>query len=204
MVKITYVTELPLAGDDLRFVLPTTVSPRYAPAEDRVGVGRTPAEAVNPPVAWRVPYGLDLTVKLDMPSTIRSVESPSHPISFEPDGPKGTVKLGERMTALDRDFVLLVGLAEPHEPRVWIEEDEQGCAAMVAFQPQFDAKEAPCEIIFVVDRSGSMGGTSIAEARNALQLCLRSLTEGTHFNIVGFGSSFELLFPESRPCYPGR
>ncbi len=150
-------------------------------------------------MAWKVPYGLDLTVQLEMPSTIRSVESPSHPICFEPNGQRGTVKLGERVSALDRDFVLLVNLAEPYEPRAWVEEDEKGCAAMVAFQPKFDVNEASCELIFVVDRSGSMGGTSMMEARNALQLCLRSLSEGTHFNIVGFGSSFEMLFPESRP-----
>src|SRR5262249_55809795 len=45
----------------------------------------------------------------------------------------------------------------------------------------------------------SMQGTSIAEARNALQLCLRSLSPGTPFNIVGFGSDFKPLFAESRP-----
>lgn len=198
MVRITYVTELSLAGDDLRFVLPTTVSPRYAPPEDQGGVGRSPAEAVNPPVAWKVPYGLDLTVQLEMQATIRSVESPSHPIAFEPDGQKGIVRLGERTAALDRDFVLLVRLSEPNEPRGRVEEGESGKAAMVAFQPKFEVSEAPCEIIFVVDRSGSMGGPSIEEARNALQLCLRSLSEGTFFNIVGFGSNYEMLFPQSR------
>lgn len=75
LVRITYVAELGLEGDDLRFMLPTTVSPRYAPAEDRKGVGRSPAEAVNPPVAWEVPYGLELTVRLEMPSSIRGLES---------------------------------------------------------------------------------------------------------------------------------
>jgi hypothetical protein len=68
----------------------------------------------------------------------------------------------------------------------------------VVFQPRFNAEESPCEVILLVDRSGSMRGTSIAEARNALQLCLRSLTEGTRFNIVGFGTTFEMLFAESR------
>jgi Ca-activated chloride channel family protein len=43
-----------------------------------------------------------------------------------------------------------------------------------------------------------MEGTSIAEARNALQLCLRSLSPGALFNIIGFGSTYQPLFPESR------
>ena len=61
----------------------------------------------------------------------------------------------------------------------------------------------PNELIFVVDRSGSMGGTSIEEVRNALQLCLRSMIAGCRFNIVGFGSTFQLLFPE-RQVYDER
>jgi len=200
LVRLSYVTELEREGDDIRFVLPTTVSPRYAPAEDRVGVGRTPAEALNPPVAWSVPYGLELVAHLEAGSAIRSVESPTHPISVELDGARGTVRLGGRETALDRDFVLRVALAEPQKPRAWVEVDDAGRrAALLVFTPKFEVEEAPSEILFVIDRSGSMEGTSIAEARNALQLSLRSLTAGNRFNIVGFGSTYEVLFPESRP-----
>ncbi|HEY7698438.1 MAG TPA: VIT and VWA domain-containing protein [Vicinamibacteria bacterium] len=199
LVRVNYVAELGLEGEDLRFLLPTTVSPRYAPLEDRKGVGRSEAEAVNPPVAWEVPYGLELTVRLEMASSIRGLESPSHPLAIEIDGASATVRLSDRRAALDSDFVLLVRLQEPHEPRAWLEEKNGEAVAMVAFQPRFESREAASEVIFVVDRSGSMGGSSIAEARNALQLCLRSLREGSWFNVFGFGSTYERLFPESRP-----
>ncbi len=206
VVKITTVSELPAEGDGLRFVLPTTVSPRYAPAEDRRGVGRTPEEALNPPRALAVGYGLSLRVSLDMPSAIRGVESPSHPVSVDLDGTRGTVTLGTEETALDRDFVLTVRLAEPHAPSVRVERAPDGThVAMLTFVPRFGeagsevAGSAKGEIVFLVDRSGSMGGTSIAEAKNALQLCLRSLTPGLAFNIIGFGSGSETLFPKSRP-----
>jgi len=199
LVRVSYVAELAIEGDDVRFVLPTTVSPRYAPAEDRTGVGRTPAEAVNPPVEWRVPYGLEVDVELEMASEIRGVESPSHPISVETRGTIGRVRLGAREAALDRDLVLKVRLAEPHLPRAVVERSAQGgLAVALAFQPAFDVEEAPCEAIFVIDQSGSMQGSSIAEAARALQLCLRSLPPRSRFNVVGFGSSFYLLFPESR------
>ena len=39
LLKLTYVTELSVSGSGLRFSIPTTVSPRYAPAEDQRGVG---------------------------------------------------------------------------------------------------------------------------------------------------------------------
>ena len=73
----------------------------------------------------------------------------------------------------------------------------------MAFAPTFEAARHPAEIVFLVDRSGSMQGTSIAEVRNALQLCLRSMIPGCRFNIVGFGSTYQPLFPESRPYDDG-
>jgi hypothetical protein len=202
LVRIRYVAELPREGDDIRFTLPTTVSPRYAPAEDQRGVGRTPAEALNPPVAFSVPYGLELEVELEMPCPMSALESPSHPVSveMEAEGRRARVRLGERLATLDRDFVLKVRLAEPGKPRTSVETDPSGrTAALLAFEPRFTTGEAPGEYVFLVDRSGSMGGPSIAEARNALQLCLRGLRTGNLFNIVGFGSRFEALFGESRP-----
>ncbi len=200
LVRLTYVTELAAEGDALRFTLPTTVSPRYAPPQDRAAIGRSDAEALNPPVAWRVPYGLDLTIHLTMPGEITRVESPSHPLSIEIRGTGALVTLAQAETALDRDVVLLVGASGLNVPHALVERDERGeHAAAVAFLPRFDADRAPSEIVFLVDRSGSMRGTSIAEVRNALQLCLRSILPGSRFNIVGFGSTYTSLFEESLP-----
>ena len=72
---------------------------------------------------------------------------------------------------------------------------------MVSFFPEFkgNMKQVPCEFIFVVDRSGSMSGQYIKEAAETLMLFLKSLPEACYFNIVGFGSLFEMLFPESVP-----
>jgi len=199
LLKITYVTELTTNANGLRFAIPTTVSPRYAPAEDQMGVGRTDAKALNPNVAWKVPYGLNLSVRVAMPAGIARVESPSHPISVALDGTIATITLSQREAPLDRDFVLSVETTSFEKPASWIERDDEGSlAAAVAFVPKFESGCVPAEVIFVVDRSGSMQGTSIQEVRNALQLCLRSMTSGCRFNIVGFGATYESLFKESR------
>src|SRR5262245_16721124 len=81
LLKVTYVTELAVSGSGLRFTVPTTVSPRYAPAEDQRGVGRPDSVTLNPPLAWQVPYGLSLSVRLNMTGAITKLESPSHPVS---------------------------------------------------------------------------------------------------------------------------
>jgi Ca-activated chloride channel homolog len=199
LLKLTYVTELSVDGNSLRFSIPTTVSPRYAPAEDHLGVGRPDAETLNPPVAWRVPYGLNLSVRVAMGGTISRIESPSHPVSVAMNGNAADVTLSQRDTALDRDFVLSVASAGLDTPHAWIERDDDGAQAVaVAFVPSLGDGSSPCDVTFLVDRSGSMAGTSIKEVRNALQLCLRSMIPGCTFNIVGFGSRFEPLFQKSR------
>jgi Ca-activated chloride channel family protein len=199
LLKLTYVTELTMEGPALRFAVPTTVSPRYAPAEDRAGVGRSDEATLNPPVAWRVPYGLDLSIDVRMPGAITRVTSPSHPLSTSFDGPRATVMLAQAEAALDRDVVVLVESRDLQSPHALLERDASGRhAAAIVFQPAFETDQAPSEVIFVVDRSGSMQGASIGEVGNALQLCLRSLIAGSRFDIVGFGSTFQSLFQESR------
>lgn len=199
LLRLTYVTEVPLEGGALRFTVPTTVSPRYAPSEDRSGVGRPDAETLNPPVAWSVPYGLDLTVTVDLPVPITRIESVSHPARVMLHGTKATVTLASEKAALDRDFVLLVAPSGADEPAVILERDGEGrLAALLAFRPQFDVEQSAADVIFVIDRSGSMSGSSIEQVRNALQMALRSLSAGCRFNIVGFGSTYQALFPDLR------
>ena len=180
-------------------MVPTTVSPRYAPAVDRVGVGRSDEQTLNPPREWRVPYGLNLTVNLAMSGAIGRIESPSHPIAMAVTDGRTTVTLAADEVALDRDFVVTVAAAGLDAPCAWIEKDDTGATAVaVSYVPALPADPRPAEVIFLVDESGSMQGSSIEQVRNALQLCLRSMIAGCRFNIVSFGSNFQALFPESR------
>jgi Ca-activated chloride channel family protein len=199
LLKLTYVTELTVDSGGVRFSIPTTVSPRYAPAEDHLGVGRPDAETLNPPLAWRVPYGLNLSIRVSMTGAVTRLESPSHPVAVSLNGRDATVTLSQRDAALDRDFVLSIEAAGLDVPQAWLERDEDGAESIaVALVPKLGDASVPSEVIFLVDRSGSMGGKSIEEVRNALQLCLRSMMPGCAFNIFGFGSTFDRLFIESR------
>ncbi len=198
-LSIAYVTELAAEGPAARFTLPTTVSPRYAPDRDRAGVSPTPAESLNPPVALDVPYGFTFDMDVTMGGAIRGIQSATHPIEIEQDGPRAKVRLAQRSAPMDRDLVIVIAAEGLDTPHATVERGEKGGAALVSFVPRFEAAAQPAEVVFVIDRSGSMEGTSIEEVRNALQLCLRSLTTGSRFNIVSFGSTFATLFRESRP-----
>ena len=56
------------------------------------------------------------------------------------------------------------------------------------------------EYVCVVDRSGSMSGTAMKNAKEALKLFIHSLpSENTFVNVYSFGSNFSCLWETSQP-----
>ncbi|KAM8850216.1 von Willebrand factor A domain-containing protein 5B1 isoform 2-T2 [Spinachia spinachia] len=60
--------------------------------------------------------------------------------------------------------------------------------------------KATRELLFLVDRSGSMSGTAIRHVKDAMAVALKSLPPGTMLNVVGFGTTIKPLFTSSRLC----
>ena len=133
------------------------------------------------------------------------VTSPTHQLSKETRGGviKASINEGQ---PLDKDLVVVVQYKSPYEPKAIVENGEKGAdkesmmsgpVVMLNFFPEFKSSKAACEFIFLVDRSGSMGGEFIKSARETLILFLKSIPPGCSFNIIGFGSNYESLFPSS-------
>lgn len=53
--------------------------------------------------------------------------------------------------------------------------------------------------VLVVDRSGSMSGGKIIQARDAASFIVQHLNPGDHFNLIDFDNEITLLFPELAP-----
>jgi Ca-activated chloride channel homolog len=58
------------------------------------------------------------------------------------------------------------------------------------------------EVIFVIDNSGSMGGTSIVQAKASLGYALGRLRPNDRFNVIRFDHTMDVLFPASVPADP--
>ena len=77
-------------------------------------------------------------------------------------------------------------------------------SAYITFFPGFDLElvnnkiqGARIEFIFLVDRSGSMGGDRIEMTKSVLNELMDKLPLDAYFNIVSFGSTNVLMFGES-------
>jgi Ca-activated chloride channel family protein len=210
-IEITYVMKV--AGDEgaLRLFVPTLVAPRYipgAPAGARTAHGaaeptdRVPdADRISPRIG-AVDYALsvDLTVAFDADAT---VSSPSHAIAATHANGAWHVTLSG--APLDRDLVVLIEPAARKELERVVahrEGDREGFVALT-WVPELSrlipAGGGRGTFSFVIDRSGSMGGQSIEEARRALRLCLRQLREGDRFEVIAFDDQVEVFRPEPVP-----
>ena len=54
----------------------------------------------------------------------------------------------------------------------------------------------PREVVFVIDNSGSMGGTSIMQAKASLIYALGRLKPADRFNVIRFDDTMDVLFAD--------
>ena len=203
-VTLVYVTTLEaISSDTLRFVFPTAVAPRYEPFVNSEGSIPDGLDLMN--------EGVQIGMSVDMAVPLVNVESPTHDIQVEiiqdttnSRGKKAKLVVVEE-DPQERDLVVYITSQSNNEPQIYVESSEMynSKALMLSIVPEISQDlssnpKTPSEYIFVIDRSGSMGGDKIEQVRQAMLLILEQLPSNSLFNIIGFGSSFEALFNESR------
>eukprot|EP00736_Rhodelphis_marinus_P014420 Rmarinus@m.19688 len=200
VITLTYVAVLRTEGDSLQVVLPTSIAPRY---RSNLTVDSSAPEPVHTPAALN--YSISINIEVLLHGAVKGIASPSHQIHAQISGSDATVHFAQGMEPLDKDIVVNITPQVPHEPRVIVEEmtHENGAksyAGMLTLCPQFELTQVRnSEVVFLVDRSGSMGGQKIRQVETALKIFLRSLPVGSYFNIVWFGSRYDSVFAHSRP-----
>jgi Ca-activated chloride channel family protein len=133
-------------------------------------------------------------LKVSMPCPIRQIGSPSHAvrITYE-EGRSGRVMSAAAMNAPDRDLILDAHAAESLSG-VLAGLDKTGRGRFVALIPseQFgSADNRTRRVVFVLDRSGSMAGAPVEQARRAIEACLGAFSADDEFGIVAFDNQVE-------------
>src|ERR1700675_1339686 len=226
LVQIEYQEPVQQSGNEFSLRVPMVVGPRYNPAPvvqsvdfrpDGGGWGATKADPVpdrdriSPEVldpAHNAPVNpTNITVRLQAGFPLGEVKSHHHAIKTEsPDSGTRIIRLAEGTVPADRDFELTWKPAAEKAPSVGLFREHVGNADyLLAFVTppsieQAERKPMPREVIFVIDNSGSMGGTSIVQAKASLIYALGRLQPGDRFNVIRFDHTMDVLFPNSVPA----
>ncbi|MFZ4575189.1 MAG: VIT and vWA domain-containing protein [Phycisphaerales bacterium] len=184
-VEITYYNTLPCVDGWCELVLPTTIGPRYTPA------GQTPpAAAKQIGLSPRVSIGVDI----DAGVHLGKVESPSHTVDVvRPSDAQAFARLTPERSRSDRDFVLRWNIAgEQTAGVVYATSDVRGGYFAMQLVPpsvgrKFDPR--PLDLVFVLDRSGSMKGWPLKIAQDTIIRGIDSLKSGERFQIIDFSET---------------
>lgn len=195
VIRYRYGLLLSWQGSRVRFLLPTTIAPRYGNAE---AAGLQPHQI--PTSALDVDYPLDLVITVEGGLASATIASPSHLISVGRSDNGVIVRLAGQ-AVLDRDFILTLESEKAQSSCVLVpDQDGQVALASLRIPPVPGADDQPLALKVVIDCSGSMNGTSIIQARKAALEILNHLRPQDCFNVTLFGDSFTHLFPKLVPA----
>ena len=219
-VEIEYQQTLRFDSGNFSLRFPMVVGPRYIPGTPTEGRGHGwapntdqvgDASRITPPVlnpAHHAPSNpVRLKVVLDAGVPLARVDSAYHPITQrEAEGGGRIVELAAGEVPANKDFELKWTPAAGHVPSAALFTEQSGdrhYALLMVMPPakEVAAARLPREVIFVIDTSGSMSGSSLAQAKEALALAVSRLDERDSFNVIEFNSYAKALYPEARQAH---
>ena len=209
-VRLSLVGPLPIDDGEVTFRFPLVVAPRYIPGArlggDQAGLGRAPdtdlvpdASRISPPVllpGCPNPVRLGLRVALE-DGVMRDVASSLHAVMVaKRDAQVIEVAPGER---LDRDFILRWRIDGRELQSSLVCADDAGGGgggsfALTIVPPSTTAIAAkPRDVVFVIDRSGSMEGWKMVAARRAAARMIDTLTSRDRFCAIVFDNQADTV-----------
>jgi Ca-activated chloride channel homolog len=219
-VRLRYVQPLRWEAGKIRLVFPMVVGPRYIPGTEATGHSGTgwafdtnavpDASRITPSVRnpeSRSGHDISLGVDLDPSFEAASIKGISHELVVRrlKDG-RQHVELATSATLPNRDFVLEVQQANSQQPKTALflspgNDTGDTQFLLAAYPPTAQSgPRMPVEMLYMIDVSGSMAGTSIEQARAALLQALDRLTPNDRFGILAFNNGYHEFAPDPLPA----
>ena len=206
-VRLSLVGPLPIDNGEVTFRFPLVVAPRYIPGAalggEQAGLGIAEdttlvpdASRISPPVRLPgLPNPVRLAIRVALADTaVRDVASSLHAVTTSlRDAQVIELQPGER---LDRDFILRWRVdGEAVRSTLACADDADGKAGtfvLTVVPPSLQAVAAkPRDVVFVIDRSGSMDGWKMVAARRATARMIDTLISRDRFCVLAFDNTVE-------------
>ena len=214
VIEIEYLETLKFDEGIFSLRFPLTVTPRYIPGQavaDRKGSGWAAdtkavpdASLITPPVVVKSnDHRLTFSADLNAGVPLEFVASRYHVIDVTHDANRYQIGLEAGFSQMDHDLELTwrpIAGAAPRAMMFTEELDGKPHALLMMLPPDHlsaPVQLMPRELIFVIDTSGSMHGTSLEQAKRALGLALNGLKPADRFNVIQFNSTTNTLFANS-------
>ena len=216
-VRLEILCGVELRDDGFQFRFPFTLAPGYHPRAKAVTIAPGEGELELPAdefgdvilpgfredASHLHQVGFDLTLMSGL--EFEEIASPSHPLRVRHnDSLSARAALAAESDVPDRDLVLQARFKST-EPQVLSGANSDGRRHFAAVIPStsFGSKpDSPRRTVILLDRSGSMAGAPIEQARKAIQACLGVLSETDSFGLVAFddkaGKFTDSLVPGTR------
>ncbi|MYM63287.1 marine proteobacterial sortase target protein [Pseudomaricurvus sp. HS19] len=171
------------------------------------------AHEITPPQTLKAAgsHEIRIAIELNAGLPLQSITSPYHDLVIEKHGPQHSITTRSESIPMDRDFVLqwrpVAGRAPQAatftESRLEADNQMANYALLMLLPPAAkQSSRLTRETVFIIDTSGSMGGTSIEQARASLLLALDRLLPQDRFNVIEFNSHYRQLFSNSQLANP--
>lgn len=141
-----------------------------------------------------------ITIRIKSPTAVSNIYSPTHTIKVEQTQPnEATVTWTAKDVKPDEDLALYFSQAKgdvAFDVLTYKESGKQGYFMLLASPQVDDVKKVvrPRNVVFVLDRTGSMAGDKIVQAKGALKYCLNSLRPQDRFNVISFNESPDVVW----------
>ncbi|MDZ4683718.1 MAG: VIT domain-containing protein, partial [Planctomycetaceae bacterium] len=146
---------------------------------------------------------IDVQVTIDSAVDIKNIYSPTHPVEIQrPDNKHAVIKYTRTNETPGTDFRLFYDVGSGQLAARVISyrpnDSDDGFFLLLASPPiQAAGTDRPRKtVMFVVDKSGSMSGKKVEQAKAALRFVLNNLRDGDLFNIVAYDTNVESFRPE--------
>lgn len=201
-IRLSYIDEMEYKDNTFKLKIPAVFDPKRI--EEESTINNIKNTIIKKFIKEDSESDFEFKINILVESLCRlEFKSIYHKIDVEREGDTiARINLQGDYDSMDRDFVLLMKEQNPLEADGMIykykEGEQEKGIVYLRMVPRLDffEEEVKESYVFLIDISETMKGNKLEQAKNALQLCIRNLSEGDTFDIIAVGDSLRYFVDE--------